>query len=71
VLLDELLLFRRHSSIQINCDEMDRGAVLAIEMNRTPCQATAANAQFRANFANGSAVPVFNFFNPGRVVVLN
>jgi len=32
-------------------------------------QATAANAQFRANFANGGAVPAFNFFNPGRVQI--
>jgi len=30
-------------------------------------QATAANAAFRANFANGGVVPAFNFFNPGRV----
>ena len=32
-------------------------------------QATAANAAFRANFANGGAVPAFNFFNPGRVQI--
>ena len=32
-------------------------------------QATAANAQFRANFANGGAAPAFNFFNPGRVQI--
>jgi hypothetical protein len=32
-------------------------------------QATAANAAFRANFANGGAVPAFNFFNPGKVQI--
>jgi hypothetical protein len=32
-------------------------------------QATAANAAFRANFANGGAVPAFNFFNPGTVQI--
>jgi len=32
-------------------------------------QATAANAAFRANFANGGAVPAFNFFNPGAVQI--
>ena len=32
-------------------------------------QETAANASFRANFANGGAVPAFNFFNPGRVQI--
>jgi hypothetical protein len=32
-------------------------------------QATAANADFRANFANGGAVPAFNFFNPGTVQI--
>ena len=32
-------------------------------------QATAANAAFRANFANGGAVPAFNFFNPGEVQI--
>jgi hypothetical protein len=32
-------------------------------------QATAANASFRANFANGGAVPAFNFFNPGKVQI--
>jgi Carboxypeptidase regulatory-like domain len=32
-------------------------------------QATAANAQFRANFANGGTVPAFNFFNPGKVQI--
>jgi hypothetical protein len=32
-------------------------------------QATAANAAFRANFANGGAVPPFNFFNPGTVQI--
>ena len=32
-------------------------------------QAIAANAAFRANFANGGAVPAFNFFNPGRVQI--
>lgn len=32
-------------------------------------QATAANAAFRANFANGGTVPAFNFFNPGRVQI--
>src|SRR5260370_22239960 len=30
-------------------------------------QAIAANAAFRANFANGGAVPAFNFFNPGKL----
>ena len=32
-------------------------------------QAIAANAAFRANFANGGAVPAFNFFNPGKVQI--
>ena len=32
-------------------------------------QAIAANATFRANFANGGTVPAFNFFNPGRVQI--
>jgi len=32
-------------------------------------QSTAANAAFRANFANGGAVPAFNFFNPGLVQI--
>src|SRR5580692_1562108 len=32
-------------------------------------QARAANAAFRANFANGGAVPAFNFFNPGKVQI--
>jgi len=32
-------------------------------------QATAANAAFRANFANGGTVPAFNFFNPGKVQI--
>ena len=32
-------------------------------------QASAANAAFRANFANGGAVPAFNFFNPGKVQI--
>jgi Carboxypeptidase regulatory-like domain len=32
-------------------------------------QASAANAGFRANFANGGAVPPFNFFNPGAVQI--
>jgi hypothetical protein len=32
-------------------------------------QAVAANAAFRANFANGGAVPAFNFFNPGKVQI--
>jgi Carboxypeptidase regulatory-like domain len=32
-------------------------------------QAIAANAAFRANFANGGAVPGFNFFNPGKVQI--
>jgi hypothetical protein len=32
-------------------------------------QAIAANAAFRANFANGGAVPAFNFFNPGAVQI--
>jgi hypothetical protein len=32
-------------------------------------QAIAANAVFRANFANGGAVPAFNFFNPGKVQI--
>ena len=32
-------------------------------------QAIAANAAFRANFANGGTVPAFNFFNPGRVQI--
>ncbi len=32
-------------------------------------QATAANAAFRANFANGGTVPAFNFFNPGAVQI--
>ena len=32
-------------------------------------QAIAANAGFRANFANGGAVPAFNFFNPGKVQI--
>jgi hypothetical protein len=32
-------------------------------------QAIAANAAFRANFANGGAVPPFNFFNPGKVQI--
>jgi hypothetical protein len=32
-------------------------------------QATAANAAFRANYANGGAVPAFNFFNPGAVQI--
>jgi hypothetical protein len=32
-------------------------------------QATAANAAFRANFADGGAVPAFNFFNPGKVQI--
>ena len=32
-------------------------------------QAIAANAAFRANFANGGTVPAFNFFNPGKVQI--
>jgi hypothetical protein len=32
-------------------------------------QATAANAAFRANFADGGTVPAFNFFNPGNVQI--
>jgi Carboxypeptidase regulatory-like domain len=32
-------------------------------------QATAANAAFRTNFANGGVVPAFNFFNPGAVQI--
>jgi hypothetical protein len=32
-------------------------------------QAIAANAAFRSNFANGGALPAFNFFNPGRVQI--
>jgi len=32
-------------------------------------QAVAANAAFRANFANGGTVPAFNFFNPGTVQI--
>jgi len=32
-------------------------------------QATAANAAFRANFADGGTVPAFNFFNPGKVQI--
>jgi hypothetical protein len=32
-------------------------------------QEIAANAAFRANFANGGAVPAFNFFNPGKVQI--
>ena len=32
-------------------------------------QATAANAAFRSNFANGGTVPAFNFFNPGKVQI--
>jgi hypothetical protein len=32
-------------------------------------QAIAANAAFRANFANGGAVPAFNFFNPRKVQI--
>jgi len=32
-------------------------------------QAIAANAAFRSNFANGGAVPAFNFFNPGKVQI--
>lgn len=32
-------------------------------------QATAANAAFRANFANGGTVPAFNFFNSGKVQI--
>jgi Carboxypeptidase regulatory-like domain len=32
-------------------------------------QATAANTAFRANFADGGAVPAFNFFNPGKVQI--
>jgi len=32
-------------------------------------QVTAANAAFRANFANGGAAPAFNFFNPGNVQI--
>jgi Carboxypeptidase regulatory-like domain len=32
-------------------------------------QATAANAAFRANFANGGVVPAFSFFNPGVVQI--
>jgi hypothetical protein len=32
-------------------------------------RATAANAAFRAKFANGGTVPAFNFFNPGTVQI--
>lgn len=38
-------------------------------MSSDPLWHDEANAQFRANFANGGAVPAFNFFNPGRVQI--
>ncbi len=45
------------------------GAVSPQAPGNLNVQATAANAAFRANFANGGAVPAFNFFNPGKVQI--
>jgi Carboxypeptidase regulatory-like domain len=45
------------------------GALSPAALGNLNGQAIAANAAFRANFANGGAVPAFNFFNPGKVQI--
>jgi hypothetical protein len=45
------------------------GALSPAAAGSLNAQATAANAAFRTNFANGGTVPAFNFFNPGKVQI--
>jgi hypothetical protein len=45
------------------------GALSPVAPGSLNGQVMAANAAFRANFANGGAVPAFNFFNPGAVQI--